>query len=123
MRGYQDSMGMILAKMPNSEEMELEETTSRTWPSSEARDHLPMFKIFNPEMFLSIGNAGTKMEGRLEGRLVTGPTWDPSHISIQNPDTITEAILCVQTQAWQGCPWKRSTNNWLKQSQIFIANH
>ena len=34
--------------------------------------------------------------GWKEGYLVTGPTWDLSHISIPNPDTITEAILCVR---------------------------
>ena len=63
MRGYQDLLEMPLAKMPNSGELELEEITSnkQTWTSIEAESHQP---IFNAELFLSKGNAGTKMEQR-----------------------------------------------------------
>ena len=68
--GHQDSKDMALAKMPNSGEIELEETTSgaQTWVPVEAGDHQPIFKIFKPELFLSKGNAGTKMEERLKER-------------------------------------------------------
>ena len=61
-------MGMTLAKMPNSGEMELEKATSsrQTWPTIEARGYLPIFKFFNPELFLSKENAGIKMEQRLK---------------------------------------------------------
>jgi hypothetical protein len=54
---------------------------------------------------------------------VTGPTWDQSDTCKPNPDTITEAILFVKTGVWHGCPWRSSTSNWLRQMQIFIANH
>jgi hypothetical protein len=32
-----------------------------------------------------------------KGHLVTGLTWDPSHRQAPNPDTITDAMLCLQT--------------------------
>ena len=31
---------------------------------------------------------------------MTGPTWDPSHEQELNHDTITDAMLCLQTGAW-----------------------
>jgi hypothetical protein len=57
-------MGMTLAEMPNSGEIELEDT----WSPVEAGGHPPIFKNFDPELFLSKGNAGTKMEQRLKER-------------------------------------------------------
>jgi hypothetical protein len=55
-RNSQDIMGMTLAKPKNA-------TSSRnSWPPFEACDHLSIFKIFGPGLFLSKVNAGTKME-------------------------------------------------------------
>jgi hypothetical protein len=57
-------MGLTLAKMPNSEEIELEETTSSrpTLPSVDRRGNLPTthLKIFEPGLVLSKRNAWTK---------------------------------------------------------------
>jgi hypothetical protein len=56
--------------------------------------------MFDPELFLSKGNAETKMEQRLKEK----PSSDSSHLgSIHgqalSPDTITDAMLCFQTGA------------------------
>jgi hypothetical protein len=61
---------MTLSEMPNSGEMEPEETTSRIYTGSpvESWGYLPSFKIFDPELFLSKRNTGTKMEQRLKER-------------------------------------------------------
>jgi hypothetical protein len=63
--GSQDT---TLAGITNSGEMKLEETTSSryTWPPVESGCHPPIFKNFNPELFLSKGNAGTNREQRLK---------------------------------------------------------
>jgi hypothetical protein len=59
-----------------------------------------VISFFKKKMFLSKGNAETKMEQRLKnGHPVTGPPWDPSHAQTPNPDTITDAVLCLQTGA------------------------
>jgi hypothetical protein len=31
---------------------------------------------------------------------MTGPTWDPSHGRAPRPDTITDAMMCLQMGAW-----------------------
>ena len=42
--------------------------------------------------------AGTNVEKRLvKGSPVTGPTWDPSHMSAPRSDTIIDAMMCLQT--------------------------
>jgi hypothetical protein len=53
MEGFQDSMGVILAKMPNNVEMEHEETTSssQTEPQVEVWQHQPTFKIVTQNCF------------------------------------------------------------------------
>ena len=70
MKDSQGSVVMILDKMLKSEKMEPEETTfSRySWPPVEAGVHPAIYKLFDPELFLSKGNAGTKMEQRLKER-------------------------------------------------------
>jgi len=57
---------MTLVKIPKSREMEPEETTSnrQTWPSLEGWGRPLIFKVFDPELSLSKGNVGTKMEQR-----------------------------------------------------------
>jgi hypothetical protein len=53
---------------------------------------------------------------------VNSPTWDLSHGQAPNPDTITDAMLCLQTGASHICPLRYSTSSWLKQIQILIIN-
>ena len=61
-------MELTLAKMRNDGEKEPEETTSRIWAELPVEEwgHLPKFTFLSPEFFLYKGNAGTKMEQRLE---------------------------------------------------------
>jgi hypothetical protein len=103
-------MELTLAKMRNDGEKEPEETTSRIWAELPVEEwgHLPKFTFLSPEFFLYKGNAGTKMEQRLEKKKKkkkkerhpeTCPTWDQSHAQAANPDTITDATLCLQTGA------------------------
>ena len=57
---------MTLAKMLNREEMEPDEPTliKKKIPPVDAGGHTLIFKNFNPELFLSKGNAGTKKWSR-----------------------------------------------------------
>jgi hypothetical protein len=61
-------MGMTLAQMPNSREMEPEETTPSRYTGApmEGWGHPPIFRKFDPELFLSERYAGTKMEQSLK---------------------------------------------------------
>jgi hypothetical protein len=59
--GSQDSMWVTLGKVPNNEDMEPEETTS-----SRGIGTPTYLKIFNPKLFLSRRNSGTKVEHTLE---------------------------------------------------------
>jgi hypothetical protein len=68
-------------------------------------------KIFNPELFLSKGNTGTKtnkqtnkqtnkMEQRLKERHPeTAPPCDPFHPQTSNSDLIADVKKCLQTGA------------------------
>ena len=69
-------MWVTLAEMPNSGDMEPEETTSssQTGPPTGEWGHQPSYKTFYPKLLLSKGNSGTKMDQR-----PAGPAWDPSH--------------------------------------------
>jgi hypothetical protein len=62
---------MGLAEIPKYYEMESEVMTSsrKTRSPYEAWGHSIIFKIFDLVLFLSKGNAGTKMEHRLKDRL------------------------------------------------------
>ena len=67
-------MELTLAKMRNDGEKEPEETTSRIWAELPVEEwgHLPKFTFLSPEFFLYKGNAGTKMEQRLEKKKKKG---------------------------------------------------
>jgi hypothetical protein len=55
------------------------------------------------------------MKQRLEKRPPSDQaTFDPSHACRPNPEPITDAILCLQTGAWHGCPLRVSTRNRLE---------
>ena len=58
----QNSIGMSLAEMPNSGEMEPEEAISRTeiWPPVEAWDHLAIFKILTQNCYCLNEKQGLK---------------------------------------------------------------
>jgi len=45
----------------------------------------------------------------------TVPPGDPSHVQTPNPDTITDAMMCLQTGA---CPLRGSTSSWPRQMHI-----
>ena len=42
----------------------------------------------------------------MKGGLVTGPAWDPSQGEASRSDTITDAMVCLQTGAYHGFPQK-----------------
>jgi hypothetical protein len=100
--GFQDSIAIALAKILNSGEMEPEETTSsgQIWPTMERWSHPLIFKNFDPELFLSKGNAGTKVEQRMKEK----PYSDQSNLGFilcagTKPDIITYGMLYLQTGA------------------------
>jgi hypothetical protein len=89
---------MTSVEMANSGEMEPEETISSRYTGSslEAWGCPQILKMFDPELFLSQGNADTKMEQRQKERPARDcSTWDPSQVQAPNPDTITDAVLCL----------------------------
>jgi hypothetical protein len=56
-------------------------------------------------LFLLKGTAGTKMEKRLKERQSSDcPNWGSISRVGTKPDSITEAMLCLQTGAWHDCP-------------------
>jgi hypothetical protein len=63
-------MEMTLAKMPNSEEIDSEESTSSRYTGLlvEEWGQPPIFKVFDSELFLSKRNAETKVKQRLKER-------------------------------------------------------
>ena len=71
--------------------------------------HQLTYKIFYPKLLLPERNAGTKMEQRLKEWL-TGDGSNLGSISwglggaAPIPDTITNAMLCLQTGVLHGCP-------------------
>ena len=70
MRNSQDSKGGTLDEMPNSGERELVESTSsrKTGHQVEEWGCHPTVKNSDPELFLSKGTTGTKMEKRQKER-------------------------------------------------------
>ena len=46
---------------------------------------------------------------------MTVSTWDPSQGEALRPDTITDAMVWLQIEAWHGCPLRGPTSNWLRQ--------
>ena len=55
----------------------------------------------DPELFLSKGTTGTKMKKNMkERRSSDRPNWDPAQSETLWPDTITDAVVCLQTGAY-----------------------
>ena len=108
--------------MFNSGEMKPEETTSSRYigPPVEKWEHQLIFKNFDPELFLSKTNSGTKMEQRLKKRPVSSPTWDPFHGQAPNPDTITDAMLCLHTGQ---LAWLASESLWQQMTETDADNY
>ena len=44
---------------------------------------------------------------------MTGPIWDPCHGGTPRPNTITDAMMCLQTgkRVWYDCPLRDPTNS------------
>jgi hypothetical protein len=74
-------------------------------------------------LFPCKGNAGTAKNEADIDQLVTSLTWDPTHVCISNPETITNVMFCLQIGAWHGCPLRGSTSSCLRQRQLPAANH
>ena len=55
-------------------------------------------KNFNPELFLSKENTGTKSGAESEGKAVL--PWDQSYLQTPNPDIFADAKKCLLTGAW-----------------------
>jgi hypothetical protein len=66
---------------------------------------------------------GQKMEQRLKARPSKNHPNLGFHAQAPNCYIIADAMLCLQTGAWHGCPLRGSTSSWLRQIQIFTANH
>jgi hypothetical protein len=63
-----------------------------------------LLKVFNPEMFLSKGRTGTKMEHRLkEGPSRDCPTWESIMSEDAKPDTVAVVKRHLLTGTWCGC--------------------
>lgn len=73
-KGIQESMWVTLAKIPNKGRWRVhnEESTSCNLKGTpvEGWEHQPTFKFLGPELFLSMGNAGTEMDPRVKEWLV-----------------------------------------------------
>lgn len=59
--------------------------------------HQTTLKIFWPNFFLSNRNVRTKIKQRTNGQPMTSPIWDSSHGQTPNPNTVTDAMLYLQT--------------------------
>jgi hypothetical protein len=101
-RGSQNSNRGTLDEIPNSEKKELIESTSsrKTWHQVEGWGCHSKVKSSDPELFLSKRNAGPTMEMRLrERRSSDSPNWDPAQEETPRPDTITDVMVHLQTEA------------------------
>ena len=94
-REYQDSMGGTLDEMPNNGEREIIESTSsrKTGHGVEGWGFHPTVKNSDPDLFLSERTTRTEMEKSS----VTDPNWNPSQGESTRPDTITDAMMYLQT--------------------------
>ena len=54
---------------------------------------------------------------------MTGPTWDPSHGGTPRPDTVTDAMMCLQMGHWHDCSLRGPTNWCLRQIKVPTRNH
>ena len=70
------------------------------------------FCKYFPKRIQNVGEKETKVEQKLKIRLFSDqpklgsiPWWAPI------PDIITDAMLCLQTGAWHGCPVRGSTSS------------
>jgi hypothetical protein len=57
-----------------------------------------------------------------KGGPVTGPNWGPAQGEAPKPDTITDAMVCLQTGAQHDCTLRGPTSSWESQMQIFTPN-
>jgi hypothetical protein len=101
-RESHDLKGGTLDEMLNCGERKLIESTSsrKTGHQLEGCSCHPIVKNSDPELFLSKRTAETNMEKRLrEEGPMNSPNWAPSHGEAPRSDTITDAMLHLQTGA------------------------
>jgi hypothetical protein len=67
--------------------------------------------MFDQELFLFKRNARRKMEQRLKEKLSKDWPKDPFHGQALNPNTITDEMLCLQTEAYHDCPLTASSSS------------
>ena len=80
-----------------------------------------MVKGSEQELLLSKRTAGRKMERNCRnGSPVTSPTWDPSQGEISRRDTITDAMVCLQTGA---LAWRSSKRLNKKFTEIYADTY
>ena len=92
-------MGMTFAEVLNNGEMGPEETTSSHGPQwRDGATSLP--SKFLTQNFPCVKNEEVKLEQRLKERPSSDyPNWYLSHEQAQNPNTITDVWLCLNTGA------------------------
>jgi hypothetical protein len=71
-------------------------------------------KNYDPEFFLTKRNAGTKMKKRLRERKFSN--LDPAQRKSPKPDTIPDAMVCLQTGGWLAWMTSDRPNKHLKGS-------
>jgi hypothetical protein len=92
-------MGMTLAEMPNSGEMEPEETTSSRQTGPQWRDgvtNLPLKFLTQNRSCLKEMQGQKWSRDERKGHPVTNPTWEQSN-GQANLDSITYAMFGLQT--------------------------
>jgi hypothetical protein len=101
--------------MHNSRERELIESTSRRKTGHHVEDGVAILDSKKPLTWncFSLKNYRDKNEKETEEKNspVTGPIWEPSQEEAPRPDTITDALVYVQTGAQRGCPLRVPTSS------------
>jgi hypothetical protein len=98
-RDAQNSEGGTLDEMTNSEEMEFVEFISNRKIGHQVRERvaIPQSKTLtqNCSCLKELQGQKWRRAGGNESP-VTGPNWDPAQGEAPRPDTITDAMVCLQ---------------------------
>ena len=113
MRDTQDSKGGPLDEMPDSWERELLESifSGRIRHQVKEWGCLPIVKSSDPELFLLKRIAGTERERKMkEGRFSDRTKLGSNLGEALRPDTVTDAVVCLQTGTYYGCSLRGPTD-------------